>query len=550
MTYDNGLIQTWDGTGTVRHTFTGSGTLATFDEDYRMCARGGDGGAGSFWRGGIDEQRIYSTVLTAGQIADLGSGGGGGAAFAPTDYTPTKGTLVFEPGETNKQIKIPIAGDTLNETDEIFFVDFANANNALLLRETVVATIRNDEVSVSLTLLDGEMPEKDGVATVQANLSTAALGDVVVDLGFSGTAAGGGTDYHTSNSRIVIPAGLTSGTIGLSAVDDSDGESEETIIVDIVGVTNAIGAGAQQVTAKIIDNDDAAAKVVDSVVNGGEVNRSRLLNVEFEFDKNVTINSAMAIKFTNHTTNSEQDISGAVLENNGSKKVTLNLAAVNLPNALYTITLPKDATSVALAEVYTKLEFSLLGDVTGDRSVNFADFGLLTGNFGQTVGPMGPGDTNGDGSVNFLDFGALTANFGASVSPPSAPSAEGESTSPSQHNVDQAILELVDEDVLDGNDLLDELVPSQLRAHARSCQSSPLRRHRDVTNRGAGARVPAPLILFLRDFSSPGLNTGVQLRGRCCQHRRPTHVVVIESNGWACGSAGLLGGPKPTHSLH
>ncbi|MBZ0214405.1 MAG: hypothetical protein K8H99_11440, partial [Nitrospirae bacterium] len=64
------------------------------------------------------------------------------------------------------------------------------------------------------------------------------------------------------------------------------------------------------------------------------------------------------------------------------------------------------------------LAFSLFnGDVNGDNSVNLADFLVLRGAFGSTVGNPGyaPGaDLNRDGTVNVLDFLILRSNFGRS----------------------------------------------------------------------------------------------------------------------------------------
>lgn len=59
----------------------------------------------------------------------------------------------------------------------------------------------------------------------------------------------------------------------------------------------------------------------------------------------------------------------------------------------------------------------LPGDTNDDGQVNFADFVVLSGNFGKSVSPgtAAPGDFNGDGIVNFADFVALSQDFGNSL---------------------------------------------------------------------------------------------------------------------------------------
>jgi Tol biopolymer transport system component len=55
-----------------------------------------------------------------------------GSAKTPADYTAASGTLTFEPGQTTKQIAVPIRGDRRNERNETFFVDLSGATNAAI----------------------------------------------------------------------------------------------------------------------------------------------------------------------------------------------------------------------------------------------------------------------------------------------------------------------------------------------------------------------------------------------------------------------------------
>ena len=55
---------------------------------------------------------------------------------------------------------------------------------------------------------------------------------------------------------------------------------------------------------------------------------------------------------------------------------------------------------------------TLRGDANLDGDVNFADFLLLSANFGRTEASWEQGDANGDRQVNFADFLLLSSNFG------------------------------------------------------------------------------------------------------------------------------------------
>lgn len=57
----------------------------------------------------------------------------------------------------------------------------------------------------------------------------------------------------------------------------------------------------------------------------------------------------------------------------------------------------------------------LAGDLDGNGEVAFADFLVLSANFGTNVGSYTAGDIDGSGDVTFADFLILSANFGKSA---------------------------------------------------------------------------------------------------------------------------------------
>ena len=67
--------------------------------------------------------------------------------------------------------------------------------------------------------------------------------------------------------------------------------------------------------------------------------------------------------------------------------------------------------------------FVLAGDANGDRTVNAADLGALSSNYGRTGGVAGGvdfsrGDFNYDGVVNVADLGILSRNLNRTLPPP------------------------------------------------------------------------------------------------------------------------------------
>ena len=98
---------------------------------------------------------------------------------------------------------------------------------------------------------------------------------MTVDLAVSGTAAA--TDYNLSATQVVIAAGATSGSVTVTAVNDTDDEDNETVVIDIDAVTNGNEDGAQQATTTITDDDGPASFAVSSF-NGNNSGFTAALN--------------------------------------------------------------------------------------------------------------------------------------------------------------------------------------------------------------------------------------------------------------------------------
>jgi Calx-beta domain len=63
-----------------------------------------------------------------------------------TDYQPVSGTLTFLPGETSKQILVPIKGDNTVEPNESFFINLSNPVGGSIGVGQAKFTILNDDV--------------------------------------------------------------------------------------------------------------------------------------------------------------------------------------------------------------------------------------------------------------------------------------------------------------------------------------------------------------------------------------------------------------------
>lgn len=83
------------------------------------------------------------TATTATVTVDFATSDG--TATAPSDYGAANGTLTFAPGETSKMVSVPIADDSIQETDEQFSFALSNASGAVIAAGTVQGTINDDD---------------------------------------------------------------------------------------------------------------------------------------------------------------------------------------------------------------------------------------------------------------------------------------------------------------------------------------------------------------------------------------------------------------------
>jgi len=182
----------------------------------------------------------------------------GGTATSPADYSvTTPSPLTIPAGQTTATILISVVDDAMDEPDETVILTLGTPTNATLgSPATHTATIQDNDPGPTVTLgvTPASIAEAAGVATLTATLSAVSGLPVTVALGYTGTATLT-ADYTVSGASIVIPAGSLTGTATVTAVQDVVDEPDETVVVDITGVTNGTESGTQQGTVTIVDDD-------------------------------------------------------------------------------------------------------------------------------------------------------------------------------------------------------------------------------------------------------------------------------------------------------
>ena len=130
-----------------------------------------------------------------------------GTATEGGDYVAQSGTLTFNPGETSKNITVVVSGDTLNEANETFFVNFSNAVNAIIANGQGLGTITNDDSLPTISINDsGVIEGNTGTVTVVFTVTLSSTSGRTVAVNFitaNGTATAG-SDYVAQSDTLTF----------------------------------------------------------------------------------------------------------------------------------------------------------------------------------------------------------------------------------------------------------------------------------------------------------------------------------------------------------
>uniref|UniRef100_A0A3B1IPA8 Solute carrier family 8 member 1a n=1 Tax=Astyanax mexicanus TaxID=7994 RepID=A0A3B1IPA8_ASTMX len=178
-----------------------------------------------------------------------------GTANAGSDYEFSEGVIVFNPGETEKEIRIEIIDDDIFEEDEHFLVHLSNIqvlsesrNNGspvlnhvdslagLGLPSTATVTIFDDDHAGIFAFEEQMMhvSESIGIMEVKVVRTSGARGAVVVPYKtIEGTAKGGGEDFEDTHGVLEFQNDEISKTLQINIIDDEEYEKNKNFFMEL-----------------------------------------------------------------------------------------------------------------------------------------------------------------------------------------------------------------------------------------------------------------------------------------------------------------------------
>lgn len=204
-------------------------------------------------------------------------------AVAGTDYLATNGVAVFPPGIVERQIQVPILGDTADEPEESFVVVLSGAVNALV-DPTVVRCRIVDDDPPELRINDAEVVEGDtGVVQLvfRLQLSSVATEPVAIEVATTNLTAEAGVDYEAFAGRLELAPGQTNGVLSIPVQGDTLAEGDEAFGLLVLGVANA-RLLTEMATGVIHDDDLPVVSFGDLTVLEGTGSEPTLARLSVE----------------------------------------------------------------------------------------------------------------------------------------------------------------------------------------------------------------------------------------------------------------------------
>ncbi|MGQ0799197.1 MAG: beta strand repeat-containing protein [Pseudomarimonas sp.] len=188
-----------------------------------------------------------------------------GSATSTVDYQTANGNVVIAGGSNAGSAVVVVSSDLLDENDETLTVTLGSVPaNYVLGTASAVGTILDDDAAPALSVSSPTAIEgNSGTAplTFVVSLSAPSSFDVTFDRQTSDGSATAGSDYVAlASAAATIVAGQTSTNVVVQINGDFSVEANETVNLNLTGITNASPASVSAVGT--ISNDDSPSPPV------------------------------------------------------------------------------------------------------------------------------------------------------------------------------------------------------------------------------------------------------------------------------------------------
>ncbi len=290
----------------------------------------------------------------------------GGTAVNGADYTLSNSSFVTIPAsQASATVTLTPVNDTTFEGDETAILTIsANAEYTVGSPSSATVTIADDDALPTVTISASDPSASEAgpdPGTFTVSRAGGPTGALTVNYTVGGTASSGG-DYTPLSGSVTIPSGSTSAPFSVTPIDDSEVESNETVVITLAASASYNIGTPGSATVTIADND-VALPAVTITATDPDASEQGLDPGTFTVTRSLVSASALVVQLTR----SGSALSGVdytisagttltILANQASATITvtpINDALVETdetvvltvaPDAAYTVGSPNNAT--------------------------------------------------------------------------------------------------------------------------------------------------------------------------------------------------------------
>ena len=187
---------------------TNPATVTVLDDDGAVTLHAEPAAVSEGDTGTVDAVFALTLSSPSGREVSVSYGTAPESAAAGSDFVVTSGTVTFAPGITEREVRVAIKGDLVDELAETFRLTLSSPQNVTLADDSATGTIVDDDTA-SLAAIDTEVVEGDvGIVTAQVPVRLSVPSDRAVQVAYTtvaGTAASP-ADFSAGERHAHLPA--------------------------------------------------------------------------------------------------------------------------------------------------------------------------------------------------------------------------------------------------------------------------------------------------------------------------------------------------------
>ena len=190
-----------------------------------------------------------------------------GTATLTDDYTINRTTLTLPAGSSSVTATVTAVHDIIDDEAETVVITATHNSSTIGSPQTITITDDDATPTLAVSVNNATIAEAGGASTLTVSTGTTAFAtEQTITLALTGTATRT-DDYTIDSTSLMLPAGSTSVTATVTAVDDLFDDEAETVLITATHSSGTIGS-PQTVT---ITDDDVAPALTTVSVNNADI---------------------------------------------------------------------------------------------------------------------------------------------------------------------------------------------------------------------------------------------------------------------------------------